>query len=654
MTIPTKREAIVDEIEGVRVADPYRWLEDSQAPDVREWIAHCNEQVDGALKGDAFRRFSDELAKNFKFVQYSNPLPVQGTYFYTERQPDEDQAVLYMKKGLDGAPVKLVDPNGKREGNTITIDYWMPSQSGRYLAYGISEGGDEMATLYVQDTETVQNLSEKIVHCRYSSIRWLPDDSAFFYTRNPRPGTVPKNEEHLHTKVYLHVLGTDPDADALIFGADRPKDDMTNIGISPDGRYVSIFVSRTWTENDVYIYDRESDKVQPLIVGVPSIFSLVFLQDKLLLKTNYKANNHRVLWATYEEMHKPLDAWEEFIPEREFVLESLRVTKSKILAEYLVNACSEVRTFDYEGNATGNIPLPEYSSLAGIASRKEEEEFFYGVESFVFPKMYYRYDPVADAYVAYRKTDNPIRSEGIAHLIEHLIFKGTTKLSECDINMITHKLSGYTNAFTSYDYTGYLFDLPSQQWQPALTIFADCMSNATFKKDFLDSELQAVIQELKMYKDDYVSTLIEKILSAIFPDHPYGYPIIGFKQDLWNVSRETLLNFYQYHYVPNNAMLLGVGDVKPDEFFAQAEKEFSHIEKKEHVAQEFYHSQDLIQQNVTILRDIKQPMFLAAWVINGSKEGKDYIVDLFLYIWDLAKERALIKNLWMIYSLLQS
>lgn len=228
--------------------------------------------------------------------------------------------------------------------------------------------------------------------------------------------------------------------------------------------------------------------------------------------------------------------------------------------------------------------------------------------------------------------DEKDKQKGIAHLIEHLIFKGTSKLSECDINMITHKLSGYTNAFTSYDYTGYLFDLPSQHWQHALNIFADCMSNATFKKDFLDSELQAVIQELKMYKDDYVSTLIEKMLSAIFPDHPYGYPIIGFKQDLWNVSRETLLNFYQYHYVPNNAMLLGVGDVKPDEFFAHAEKEFSHIKKKDHCAQDFYHSQDLIQQNVTILRDIKQTMYLVAWVINGSKQGKDYIVDLFLYI----------------------
>ena len=97
-----------------------------------------------------------------------------------------------------------------------------------------------------------------------------------------------------------------------------------------------------------------------------------------------------------------------------------------------------------------------------------------------------------------------------------MIFKGTQKLSECDINLITHKLSGYTNAFTSYDYTGYLYDFPTQNWPEALTILADCMRNATFKEEFLTSELKAVIQELKMYKDEYTTNLIEALVSANF------------------------------------------------------------------------------------------------------------------------------------------
>ena len=124
--------------------------------------------------------------------------------------------------------------------------------------------------------------------------------------------------------------------------------------------------------------------------------------------------------------------------------------------------------------------------------------------------------------------DEKAGERGLAHLVEHMIFKGTTNLSESDINLIVQKLSGYCNAFTSHDYTGYLFDFPSQHWHEALSMMSDCMRNCTFKEEFLQSELKAVIQELKMYNDDYHSTLLESLVEAIFPDHPYHYPVIGY------------------------------------------------------------------------------------------------------------------------------
>ncbi len=218
---------------------------------------------------------------------------------------------------------------------------------------------------------------------------------------------------------------------------------------------------------------------------------------------------------------------------------------------------------------------------------------------------------------------------GIAHLIEHMIFKGTKRLSECDINLITHKLSGYTNAFTSFDYTGYLFDFPSQHWQEALPIMADCMHNCTFKEEFLNSELKAVIQELKMYKDDAMATLCESLVSAIFEDHPYHYPIIGFKQDLWSVSRDTLIQFYKRHYVPNNATLIMVGDVNPDEALKLSRHAFGHIKQDtEYTREDYYHSPDLKTQSVTLYRDLKSSQMIVAWVIPGAKTGNAYIVDI--------------------------
>ncbi|MFC1842431.1 M16 family metallopeptidase, partial [Candidatus Dependentiae bacterium] len=137
--------------------------------------------------------------------------------------------------------------------------------------------------------------------------------------------------------------------------------------------------------------------------------------------------------------------------------------------------------------------------------------------------------------------DEKTGEKGIAHLIEHMVFKGTDKLSEMDINATMHKLSGTSNAFTSYDYTGYLFNLPTQHWKEAFPIMAECMTNCAFKDDHLNSEMKAVIQEMKMYRDDYTRHLVFEMLTLIFPDHPYHYPIIGHKQDLYNVRGKDLL-----------------------------------------------------------------------------------------------------------------
>ncbi|HVW99224.1 MAG TPA: pitrilysin family protein, partial [Candidatus Babeliaceae bacterium] len=229
--------------------------------------------------------------------------------------------------------------------------------------------------------------------------------------------------------------------------------------------------------------------------------------------------------------------------------------------------------------------------------------------------------------------DEKSGEKGIAHLIEHMIFKGTTTLSESDINLITHKLSGVCNAFTSHDYTGYLFDLPAQHWQKALPIMSDCMQNSLFKEELLNSELKAVIQELKMYNDDYTSTLIEEMLAAIFTGHPYRYPVIGYKRDLWSLKREALVRFYKQYYVPQNATLVIVGDVSPEDAFHQAELHFASIFNSTDIPQrDFYFAQDLIGQSVTLYRDVQQPIGLVAWVVPGAHTRQDYVLDIASWI----------------------
>jgi zinc protease len=255
------------------------------------------------------------------------------------------------------------------------------------------------------------------------------------------------------------------------------------------------------------------------------------------------------------------------------------------------------------------------------------------------------------------KTDQ----KGLAHLIEHMVFKGTKgnnslNLSESDINTVVHKLSGNCNAFTSYDYTGYLFNFPTQHWTMALKIVADCMRNCAFKEDHLNSEMKAVVQELKMYKDNYVSYLVDEMLAAIFVGHPYHDPVIGYKHNLWSFHAQNLRDFYVQHYVPNNATLVVVGDVDPEQVFEQAQQEIGSIPADYgYIHESFYFMPDIISKKITLYRDIQQPIATSVYVIPGSQVGQDCIIDVLSWVLGHGRcsrlQRRLVDELQLVTSL---
>lgn len=225
---------------------------------------------------------------------------------------------------------------------------------------------------------------------------------------------------------------------------------------------------------------------------------------------------------------------------------------------------------------------------------------------------------------------------GMAHLIEHMIFKGTKDLlSECDLDRVVQHFSGYANAFTSYDYTTYVFRFPSHTWEYAFKILADCMVNAKFDAQMLNSEYKAVIQELKMYKDDFKSSLLEKLFGSVIMPHPYHHPIIGYKEDLWNLKRDDLYRFYKDHYFPSNATLVVVGDINPDTVIAQAETYFGCIPSQapQPLPQFCQSMPDLEQKTVTIARDVSTPWCCYAYKVPGicgQQAHTTYMVSLLL------------------------
>lgn len=220
--------------------------------------------------------------------------------------------------------------------------------------------------------------------------------------------------------------------------------------------------------------------------------------------------------------------------------------------------------------------------------------------------------------------------KGMAHFLEHMIFKGTDKmLSETDINAMSQKLSAYANAFTSYDYTAYVFDVPVANWDQMLPIYADCMQNCSFLQDHMNSEVKAVIQELKMYRDDYRWALADGLIGNIFESHPYHFPIIGYKQDLWNLQRETFLKFYHKYYVPNNAAFVVVGDVNPQEALEKIKNVFDAIPRgKDVVHPEFFFNDELQSKSFSLYREVEQAHCMMAFVVPGAQEKKDFLFDI--------------------------
>ncbi len=256
--------------------------------------------------------------------------------------------------------------------------------------------------------------------------------------------------------------------------------------------------------------------------------------------------------------------------------------------------------------------------------------------------------PRVEAHLWYNvgSKDEAHNERGMAHLIEHMLFKGTNELSESDINLISQKLTADANAFTSQDYTCYTFRLPSNSWQIALRIFADCMQHARFDKDMLASELKAVIEELRMYRDDFQGALIERMIGTIFAEHPYHNPIIGYKQDLCSLDRDALYAFYKKHYHPGNATLVVVGNVQPEEVFAAAEAYFRAIPAKPDYKRAVHVINDDITSTATTLyRPVSHTWYNFVFKIPGFSDGMNHLIDLTSIILATGKSSRLYQRL---------
>ncbi len=398
---PTPRRPVVEVLHGETVVDPYRWLEDGEAPEVRAWTEAQNGHTDAVL-GALPRRgvFARRLAELWRSDLVRNPAVRGGRLFYLRRPGDQAQFALCLREDPDGPERVLVDPNALDERGVTALDWWYPSPDGRRLAYGCSRGGDEWSTLHVLDVDTGEHLADRIPRTRYASLAWEPDGSGFFYTRYPTPGEVPAGEENYHRHVFYHVLGEDPGGDRAVFGPGRPREELVHLDLSEDGRYLLIVAYEGWNRADVLVLDRRRPAAGfvPVALGLDALFKGRAARGVLYLLTNLDAPRYRVLAVDLAgsppEAWADRSAWLEVVPEDpERTLDLFAVAGDHLLLSALEHATARVFAVAADGSGRRELPLPGPGTVAALVGEPGAARAFLTFESFVTPPAIYRVDP---------------------------------------------------------------------------------------------------------------------------------------------------------------------------------------------------------------------------------------------------------------------
>jgi prolyl oligopeptidase len=388
-----KVEVVEETVHGHKIADPYRWLEDSSAPDtqeyVREELAYTRSLLD-PLPGR--EQIHQRLTELLSIGTIGAPQVGGNFYFYTRREGTQNQPVLLVREGINGKDRPLVDVNQMAADGTVALDWWFPSYDGKYVAYGTSPSGSEESTLHVIETASGTLLPDTIERTRFASIAWKKDNSGFYYNRHPKKGDVPAGEEVYHVKVFYHAMGTDWAKDPLIFGEGRKAQDIPAVQMADDDdRWLLITVFEGWAKTELYLMDLKSGAPPVEITsGKDFTYSGEVFQGKLYIVTNEDASRYRVFVVDAAKPKR--ENWKEIVPETDAVLQNANVLGGKLFLQYEKNASTLLKLAELNGKAVGEIPLPTIGSVVSVGGRWDRKEMFFGFQSFTVPPSIYRYD----------------------------------------------------------------------------------------------------------------------------------------------------------------------------------------------------------------------------------------------------------------------
>ena len=403
MTYPeTTKGTVVDTYFDTAVPDPYRWLEDDMSDETAAWVKNQNTATFSYLDNIPYRdALKERLSKLWNYEKIGAPFKEGDHEYYYKNDGLQNQYVIY-KKRTDGADEVFLDPNTFSEDGTISLGNLSFSKNGKIVAYAISEGGSDWRKVIVMDAETRTVMEDTLVDVKFSGISWKGNDG-FFYSSYDKPEGSELSAKTDQHKLYYHKLGTKQRDDILIFGG-TPEEKRRYVSgsVTEDDAYLIISGAVSTSGNDLFIKDlrKEGSPLVPIISGFESdAYVIENKGSKLYIVTNLEAPNQKIV--TVDASEPSTENWVDFIAETENVL-SPGTGSGFFFAEYMKDAVSIVKQYDYDGKLIRDIALPGIGSVGGFGGKKEAEVIYYSFTNYVMPSSTYTFDPKTGLSKLYR------------------------------------------------------------------------------------------------------------------------------------------------------------------------------------------------------------------------------------------------------------
>ncbi len=386
----------IDEYHGIKVADPYRWLENSDSPETKAWIETQNKLTRAYLdKIPEREKIKQRLVELWNYEKFSTPVKRGNKYFYLRNDGLQNQFVLYVTDSLKDTGRVLLDPNQLSKDGTIALSGFSISDCGKFLAYGLSSGGSDWQEWRIRDVETGKDFPDLIKWVKFSSASWSKDSKGFFYSRYPEPNEKTKLEEvNFNQKLYYHRIGTSQDEDILVY--ERPDQKRWGFSgyVTEDGKYLIITVSQGTDPRNLIFYkdlSQPHSKVVELISEFENDYIFLGNDDTIFyFQTDNNAPRRRIIAIDIQKPEK--SNWREIIPQAAETISNANIVGNYIIISYLKDAYTQTKIYDLSGKFVREVKYPGIGTASGFSGRRTDKETFYTFTSFAVPPTIYRYD----------------------------------------------------------------------------------------------------------------------------------------------------------------------------------------------------------------------------------------------------------------------